>query len=238
MRFSSSRFARRSATNKRSRLVSRTGTAAPIADRTRTPVALAMASSLRRFSCSAFHCASFVARAGCLLGMVDGAVGIDADLLNCSHVAAFGDDGLGRVLAHLELRARGLVLRLRLVVANRGVLVARQNRAAFLLRPVGGADLDKLRLGCNHLCHVRCHLRLIAGGIGASVALPSEVVAEQQLVVSGALRAVAATARCRNKLSIALVKGRVFQDKQDVVSIQNCRLRRGSRTRVGFCSPL
>src|ERR1700680_4660606 len=77
----------------------------------------------------------------------------------------------------------------------RGVLVARKNGAAFLLSPIGGADLDKLRLGGNRLCHVRRKLRLIAGRIGASVALPAKVVAKQEIVVSGALRAVGATAR-------------------------------------------
>ena len=80
------------------------------------------------------------ARAGCLLGMVNGAVGIDADLLDGPHVAAFCDDGVGGELAHTELRARGLG-------ADRSVLVARQNRAAILLSPVRGADWDKLRLG-------------------------------------------------------------------------------------------
>ena len=157
----------RSATNKRSRFISRTGTAAPIAERTRKPVALAMASSLRRFSCSALNCASFALALVCLLRVMNGASGIRADFVNGANVAALGNDGIGSELAHLELRALCLVVGLRLVVADRGVLVARQYRAAFPLRTVGRADLDKLGFGGDGFRHVRRDLGLIAAGVGA-----------------------------------------------------------------------
>jgi len=54
--------------------------------------------------------------------------------------AAFGDDGLGGILAHLELR----LLRFFLTgwIANLGVIVARHNGTTFFLRPVSSADLD------------------------------------------------------------------------------------------------
>jgi hypothetical protein len=42
----------------------------------------------------------------------------------------------------------------------------------------------------------------------------SEVITEQELVVSGVFRAIGATDRRAHKLRIALVKGRVFQNKQ------------------------
>ena len=46
------------------------------------------------------------------------------------------------------------------------------------------------------------------------VALLAEVVAEKQFVVAGALGAVGATARRGDKLHVALVEGRTFQDEQ------------------------
>ena len=157
-----------------------------------------------------------IVAAGWLLRMMDGAGWVGADLVDGANVAAFGDDGLGGELAHLELGPLGLVFRLRLVVPNGGVLVARQYRAAFLLCAVGRADLYQLRLRGDGLGDVRRDLGLIAAGVGAAVALPAEVIAEQQLVVSCPLGAVGATARGGNKLRIALVEGRIFQDEQDV----------------------
>ena len=55
---------------------------------------------------------------------------------------------------------------------------------------------------------------VVAAGIGALVALLAEVVAEKQFVVAGALGAVGATARRGDKLRVALVEGRIFQDEQ------------------------
>jgi hypothetical protein len=51
-------------------------------------------------------------------------------------------------------------------------------------------------------------------GIGAAVALLTEVVAKKQLVVAGALGAVGATANSGDKLRVAFIKRRIFQDEQ------------------------
>ncbi len=63
-RFSSMTLTSISRMNSRSRLSNRTGTAALTAARTRRPVVLAMACSLRCLSCSAFHFSS-LRRVGC-----------------------------------------------------------------------------------------------------------------------------------------------------------------------------
>jgi hypothetical protein len=89
--------------------------------------------------------------AGLLFRMMHRAGGIGADLVDGANVAAFGDDGLGGELAHLELRALRLFFRLRLVVADGNVLVAGERGAAFLLYAVGGADLHELRFRRNRL---------------------------------------------------------------------------------------
>ena len=96
-----------------------------------------------------------IRRGPLLAGVVNWAIGIRAHLVNGADVAAFGDDGVGGELAHLELRALGIFLLLGLVVADRGVLVARQNWTAFLLPAVCRADLHKVGLGGNGLRHVR-----------------------------------------------------------------------------------
>jgi hypothetical protein len=46
------------------------------------------------------------------------------------------------------------------------------------------------------------------------IALFAEVVAEKQFVVAGSFGAVGATTRRGDKLRVALVKGRIFQDEQ------------------------
>ena len=94
----------------RSRFIRRTGTASPMAFRTRKPVAWAIASSRRRFSCSALTAASVWLRCCLSLRMVDGAFGIGADFAYFALLAAFGDDGLGGELAGLVLRPVALVL--------------------------------------------------------------------------------------------------------------------------------
>ena len=55
----------------------------------------------------------------------------DAHFMERAQIATFGDDCVGGELAHLELRPLGLVLGLRFVVPNRGVLVPWEYRAAF-----------------------------------------------------------------------------------------------------------
>ena len=134
--------------------------------------------------------------------------------MNGADVAAFGDDGVGGEPAHLELRALGIFLFCGLIVADRGVLVARQNWTAFFLSAVGRADLHKVGLGGYCLFNVRRKFGIETAGISAPVTLLSQVVAEKQLVVAGALRAVSATARRGYKLRVALIERRVFQDEQ------------------------
>ena len=70
-----------------------------------------------------------------------GAIQVRAYLVDGADIAALGDDGLGGELTFLELGTLGVVLRLRAVVSNRGVLVPRQNGASLLLHPVGGTYL-------------------------------------------------------------------------------------------------
>jgi hypothetical protein len=97
-----------------------------------------------------------------LLRVMDGAIGIFAYLMDCADVAAFGDNGVGGKLAHLELGSLSLVVGLWLIVADGDVLVAWQYGTAFLLRSVGGADLHKVRFCGNGLCNVRRNLRFVA----------------------------------------------------------------------------
>ena len=58
--------------------------------------------------------------------MMHRASGIGADLVDGADIAALGNDGVRRELAHLELGALRLILGLRLLVPNCGVLVARK----------------------------------------------------------------------------------------------------------------
>jgi len=166
MRRSSSIAVSRSARNNRPRFINRTGTVSPIALRTRTPVVCAMASSRALLL---FGLESGVGVVALLLPLrvMDEELGIGAHAFGFALLGAFGDDGLGRELARLELRALGVLFRSRFLIADRGVLVARQNRAAFLLSAVSRADLDYFRSGGNGLGHVRCEFRLVATRIDA-----------------------------------------------------------------------
>jgi hypothetical protein len=56
---------------------------------------------------------------------------------NFSLFEDFGDDGLGSVLARLELRSPRLLIRLRLLLPNLCVLVAWQRGAASFWPPYG-----------------------------------------------------------------------------------------------------
>jgi len=157
-----------------------------------------------------------IVAAGLRLGMMHRAGWIGTHLVDGANVRAFRDDGLGGELAHFELRPLRVVFRFRLVVPNRGVLVARQYRTAFFLSTVGRADLHQFRLRRYGLSDVSRDLRLIAVGVGASVALPAEVIAKQQLVMPRPLGAVGATSRRGNKLRIPLVERSILEDEQDV----------------------
>ena len=97
---------------------------------------------------------------------------------------------------------------------------------------VGRADLHQLRLRGDGLGDVRLDLGLIAVRVGAG-ALLAEV---GKTAACCALSAWGNRRNCQrgNKLRIALVERRIFEDEQDLLSIQNCRLRTGSRMRVGL----
>jgi hypothetical protein len=61
------------------------------------------------------------------------ATGIGTDLVNGADVAALGDDGLRGELAYLVLWTLCLLLALWFLISDGGVLIARENLAAFLL---------------------------------------------------------------------------------------------------------
>ena len=84
---------------------------------------------------------------GLLLGMVNWASRLGADLAKFALVDAVRNDGLGGVLARLELRPFRLLRRVGLLVPDFYVLAARDGLLAFRLLLVCRADLDKLRLG-------------------------------------------------------------------------------------------
>jgi hypothetical protein len=85
---------------------------------------------------------------------------------------------------------------------------------------------------------VRREFCVVAAGIGALVALLAEVVAEKQLVVAGALGAVGATARRGNKLRVALVEGRVFQDEQYIRLNPELQIAHGQKNPRRFWLPV
>jgi hypothetical protein len=82
--------------------------------------------------------------------------------------------------------------------------------------PVGGADLHHLRFRDDGLRNVSVHLGLIAGWVGALIALLAKVIPKQQLVVTCPFRAIGTTASGRHKLRVWLVERRVFEDEQNV----------------------
>jgi hypothetical protein len=99
--------------------------------------------------------------------MMHRATGIGTDLVNSADITALRDDGVRGELAYFELWTPCLLLALRFLIPDGGVLITRDNLAAFLLLAVGGADLDKLRLDGNLLGDVCANLRLIAAWVGA-----------------------------------------------------------------------
>jgi hypothetical protein len=102
-----------------------------------------------------------------LLRMVYRASGIRADLVDAADITALGNDGVRGEFAYLELWTFCFLLALRLLIPDGGVLIARENLAAFLLLAVGSADLDELRLCGDLLGDVPANLRLIAIRVGA-----------------------------------------------------------------------
>lgn len=81
--------------------------------------------------------------------MMNGAIGIGADLVSCSLPAPFGNDGLGCELARLVFRSLCEFFVLWFFVLNRNVLVTRQNEASLLRLVVGRADCTSFGLAAR-----------------------------------------------------------------------------------------
>ena len=102
-----------------------------------------------------------------LLGMVNRAGRFGADLPQLAFVDAVRHDGFGGVLARPEFRPLRFLRRVRLLLADFNVLVARNGLLAFRLLLVCRADLDKFRLGRNLGFNVRVQFGGIAIRVGA-----------------------------------------------------------------------
>src|SRR6185312_7879470 len=154
-----------------------------------------------------------IVRARLLLRVMHRAVRLRANLADFALVDAVRDDGFGGVFACFELRSDRLFFACGLLRPDFGVLVARQRRAAFLLLPVGRADLHELGFRRNGLGNMGIDLRVIAVWVGASV-LP--YIRKQELVMPCPLGAVHATPRRWDKLRVPLVEGSEFEDEENV----------------------
>jgi hypothetical protein len=141
---------------------------------------------------------------------------LGANLPQFALVDAIGNDGLGGVLARLEFRPLRFLRCVGLLLPDFDVLVARDRLLAFRLLLVCRADLDKLRLGRNLGLYVRVQFGGIAIRVGASIRIPAHI-GKEQLVVSGALRAIDAASGGGDKLRVAFVEWRLFQEQKDVM---------------------
>jgi hypothetical protein len=144
-----------------------------------------------------------------------GTRGIDAHFVNGTDIVAFGDDGFRGVFVHLELRTLGLLFGLRFLVADDGVLVARDHLAAFRLPAIRGTDLYQLWLRCDLLSEMRTDLRLIAIRIGAGVLLTK--IGKEQLVVACAFRTIDTASGDSHQMRIPFIEGRILEKEQDVL---------------------
>ena len=151
-----------------------------------------------------------------LLRMVHRAGRLGANLPQFALVDAVRHDGLGGVLARFELRPLRLLRRVGLLLPDFDVLVARDGLLAFRLLLVCRADLDKLRLGGNLGLYVRVQLGGVAIRVGASIRIAADI-GKEQFVVSGALGAIDAASGGGNKLRVAFVERRLFQEQEDVM---------------------
>ena len=125
----------------------------------RSPVAWASASSRRRFCSSTFHFGSCVL---VCLRVMHRAICLSANRAGFAPLDAFGDNGLGGVLARFELRAGGLLFRLGLLLPDFDILVSGKRGAAFLLLTIARADLYQLGFRCDGLPDVCVQLHGIA----------------------------------------------------------------------------
>ena len=203
---------------------------------TRSPVAWASASSRRRFSCSALNAASAWCALLLLLRVMDRAFGIGANSLGFALLGAFGDDGLGGVLARLVFRPVALILALRFVLPDFDVLVARNDRAAFGGFTVGGADLYQLRLGGDGLLYVRVDLRRVAFRIAARIGLVGSDFGKEQRVVAGALGAIDAGTGLGHKLRVLFRERRGGKLQQNVVLNPLLEMADGEQDALGLAA--
>jgi hypothetical protein len=98
--------------------------------------------------------------------MVYRAFRFGANLPQFALVDTVRHDGLGGVLACFELRPLRFLRRIGLLLADFDVLVSGEGLFALWLLLVGGADLDKLRLGGD----LGLYMRVQLGGIAIWVA--------------------------------------------------------------------
>ncbi|WP_260739401.1 hypothetical protein [Tunturiibacter lichenicola] len=83
---------------------------------------------------------------------------IGTHFVNGTNIATVGDDGFGGVLTHLELRTVGLLFVFWFLVPDGGVLVARENLAAFRRFAIG--VLICTSCGFAAICFPTCALTL------------------------------------------------------------------------------
>jgi hypothetical protein len=87
---------------------------------------------------------------------------------------------------------------------------------AFRRLLVCRADLDKFRLGRNLGFHVRVKLGRIAIRVGASIGIRAHV-GKEEFVVSGTFGALDAASGGWDKLRVAFVEWRLFQEQENVM---------------------
>ena len=141
---------------------------------------------------------------------------LGANLPKFAFLDAVRHDGLGGVLARFELRPLRFLRRVGFLLSDFDVLVARDGLLAFRLLLVCGADLDKLGFGGDLCLYVCVQFGRVAVRIGASVGIPADI-GEKQFVVSCALGAIDAASGGGNKLRVAFVEGRLFQEQENVM---------------------
>jgi DNA-binding XRE family transcriptional regulator len=152
--------------------------------------------------------------------------------VNGTNIATLGDDGFGGVLTHLELRTVGLLFVFWFLVPDGGVLVARENLAAFRRFAIGGTDLYQLRLRCDLLSDMRTDLGLIAVRIGAGILFAK--IGKEQLVVARAFAAIDTASGNTYQMCITFIEGRFFEKEQDVLLDPELQASNGEQDTLGF----
>jgi hypothetical protein len=89
-----------------------------------------------------------------------------------------------------------------------------------------------LRLRGDLLGDVSLHFRLMAARISASILLAE--VGKQELVVARPLGAIDTTSGDGDKMSVAFVEGRVFEEEQDVLLDPELQVPHGKQNALGL----